>query len=159
MQLLEACSFAAGIVRACSNDPTNRKRLSHLGAVDAMNLGLKAACRCVTASKKLCADSSTSSGNSNGNSSGISRTSSTSSSGMSASVGPAGARLHKEVRQQVGRVVEQLAGAFKNFATDSAGRSHVQVSLILRRKCVFLYTVGILYWTARVSFNRTLSYH
>ena len=53
-------------------------------------------------------------------------------------MGPAGGRLHKEVRTQIGNVVEQLAGAFKNFATDSAGRSHVQRTEALGSMCALL---------------------
>jgi len=122
--LLEASVFAGGVLRWYSNEATNRKRLQHVGAVEALARGFKIACNVAQAVKISC---------SNNNSSG--------GGGSSSGTGTVGALYH-HLTEQLGRVTEQLVGAQRNFIQDSSGRSRTLKVQSVGSLCALLVPFG-----------------
>lgn len=118
--LLEASVFAGGVLRWYSNEATNRKRLQHVGAVEALARGFKIACTVAQAVKISCSNNS---------------------SGSSSGTGTVGALYH-HLTEQLGRVTEQLVGAQRNFIQDSSGRSRTLKVQSVGSLCALLVPFG-----------------
>jgi hypothetical protein len=104
--LLESAVFAGGVLRLYSNEATNRKRLLHLGAVEALAKGFKVS---VMVSQLVRVGASAGTGIGGGEAPTASSASTSS--------------LYRHIMEQVARVTEQLVGAQRNFTQDSAGRA------------------------------------